>query len=368
MSVHHLASVTLPDAFPLRRDPPQTSEILNADSFWANYDSRTLIYDCVYAPSRRTLTLYTPKAYNLKSLFDQATFKLDSQPLNHGRWITSRHLDMLRFSDVQAGQNLHCVFPNFSTNVRINTTDITLARRNALYTMSRDNDLSWIADWAAFHQKMHGADAIVLCDNGSESYTPAQIDEALAQVPGFKAIRVVAAPLPFGPRAGDCTKWSNAKFLQAAMMNLCKDRFLSRARVILNLDVDELAVSTTGESIFDATAASRFGHITFPGYWRHATADAPRHRDHIYIQPNESHCPTKYTLRPDSFLARFPMHVHSLSKINRKLFLQPKRFHFLHCRSISTSWKVDRSPDTVRALTADPDAQQIFKTAFGANT
>ena len=38
------------------------------------------------------------------------------------------------------------------------------AGRNCLVTLSRNNDLRWIRDWAAFHVREHGAEALLLFD------------------------------------------------------------------------------------------------------------------------------------------------------------------------------------------------------------
>ena len=49
------------------------------------------------------------------------------------------------------------------------------AGRNCLMTLSRDNALDWIRDWAAFHVREHGADAVLFFDNGSTDYRPEEI-------------------------------------------------------------------------------------------------------------------------------------------------------------------------------------------------
>ena len=54
-----------------------------------------------------------------------------------------------------------------------------------IFTINKDNDLAWIADWARFYVAEHGATAAVVYDNGSTDYIGRPLSGAtLAAVPG----------------------------------------------------------------------------------------------------------------------------------------------------------------------------------------
>jgi hypothetical protein len=230
--------------------------------------------------------------------------------------------------------------------VPINAIDQGLAGLNTIYTLSRDNDLNWLRDWARFHVEHHNLQAIILFDNGSTAYDLATIDKTLSAVSGIQQVRIINADLPFGPLNEDCENRTEAKFLQIAMLNLARDRFLPRCRAWLNLDVDELLISPKGENIFDATIKSLWGHLTFKGYWHYPDDNAAtpiKHEDHRFIRHGDAPCPTKYSLKPTGLFGNFALQVHCLEKINRKFNSAGDRFWFAHCHGISTSWKYKRT-------------------------
>jgi hypothetical protein len=230
----------------------------------------------------------------------------------------------------------------------INPIDHGCDRLNTVYTLSKDNDLGWITDWARFHVRHHNLQAIVLCDNGSTAYDLDRLDQTLQAVPGIQQVRIISADLPHGPLNVDCTHRTEAKFLQIAMLNLARDRFMAGCRAWLHLDIDELLLSPTHESIFDATVNDRWGHLTFPGVWHYppANADPVTYNDHRFVRDGDAACPTKFSLRHDSVFGDFALQVHSLEKVSRKFKLAPHRFWFMHCHGISTSWKYARTvPD-----------------------
>ncbi len=346
MSVHHLSTIRLDPAAGYRRDPPKGVAV-KADSFWDRYDSQTLIYDAIHCARSKQVRVFLPRTLNFRKLITAATFKIDGTPYVKLQWRKWRHHELLVFNGVPKAEALSVSIDGKAFDIRINPVDPDLSDLTCLYTLSKDNDLDWIRNWVRFHVIHHGLEAIVIFDNGSKNYTLDALDTALRSVPGIKAVRIVNADLPHGPLNKDCTNRSDAKFLQVAMLNLARDRFLSHAKSWLTLDVDELLLSPTAESIFDAVDRSRWGHLTFPGIWHYPNeADATRYQNHRRIRPNDAPSPTKYALRPAGPFGDYALQVHSLERIHRKFSFAPKRFWFMHCRGISTSWKYARAlPD-----------------------
>lgn len=343
MSVHQLSSIRLDPEAGHRRNAPK-GVVVKADSFWDRYDSQTLIYDAIHCAQRRELRLYLPRTLNYKGLLASATIKVDDKPQTQIRWRKWRHHEVLIIRGLSTAKTLSIILDDQTHTIPIHAVDIGLSDLNCLYTLSKDNDLDWIKDWARFHVIHHGLEAVVFFDNGSTRYHADELDATLRTVPGLKAVRVVAANLPHGPLNQDCTNRSDAKFLQVAMLNLARDRFLSRARSWLTLDVDELLLSPTRESIFDAVEQNRWGHLTFPGIWHYPDeSDTRNYQSHRSIRPGDAPCPTKYALRPSGPFGNFALQVHSLERIHRKFSFVPKRFWFMHCRGISTSWKYTRA-------------------------
>lgn len=361
MSVHTLSTITLPADAGYRRDAPQRTKI-KSRSFWDRYDSQTLIYDCYHDPVRQQLTLLMPRSFNFAGLIKKAVFQIDGQTLPRPKWRRWRHHETLTFKGIATAQSLTVQFDDLHLTAAVNAVDRGLDGLNTAYTLSRDNDLQWIKDWAQFHVAHHNLQAVVLFDNGSTAYDVHAIDSALTSIAGIQAVRVVKADRPYGPLNSDCTHRSEAKFLQVAMLNLARDRFMSRSRALLHIDIDELLVSPTGENVFDATVKDRGGHLTFPGIWHYPTTDTANitHASHRLIRAGDSPCPTKFALNPQSILGRAALQVHSLERIHRKFRFAPARFWFMHCHGISTSWKYARtSPEGEFSPASDTTFQAL---------
>ena len=342
----------------LRRDPPPQCRVLRPE-FWAAYDSTTIAYDAQYDPADRRLRLYCPRLFNLAAHLKAADLRADGTPLRLGRIRSSRHLDIAEYRCAEAPRHL-TVGDRPLTCATVERAPLTGAR--ALITMSRDNDLTWIADWVRFHQRMHGTDTLILSDTGSTAYSTADLAAALAPL-GLAHLFIVAAPFRFGPLNPDSTNRSRGDFLQPCLLTLLRDRFLSRAAGILVADVDELVVPR-GRTIYDALQ-SPLGHLTFPGVWRYPAPDEQtNHRSHRMQRPGDAPCPTKYALRPTGPLGRRPMQVHHLGGVPRRL-IPSGGFYYLHCNGISNSWKYDRSRG-ITGLAPDADTARILDEGFAA--
>ena len=358
------ATFTLPGHCGVRRDAPPRVSILE-NSFWDVYDSNTLVYDCIQTPGL-DIALVCPKVLNLREVFDRARFFADGEELTGRRWKLSRVHDVLTLRCRRPVSPLSIVIDGEAQSGPVNRADTeTFRGLDTIVTKSRNNNLEWIQDWLRFHNRMHGINGVVLIDNASDAYHHEQLAAALDEVPGYRARVLIRAPLKFGPLERHCTKSSLAKFLQVAVLNIVRDRFLLSARTMLNVDVDELVIGPTGVSIAEATANGFIGFKTFAGQWRHARpGKGPiRHADHFLADPSEKPCPTKYCLRPGTFVGRRELRVHSVAHLDRRLFAD-RRFHFLHCRQISTSWKYDRSSTPSDNLVEMAEDRALLAQAF----
>ena len=343
----------------LRRDPPPRAKILKPDVFWQSYDAHTLAYDAQFDPVDRRLRLYGPRAFQLAKTITSAELRSDQGQHRFLRQQTSRQLDIFDFA---------CeAFPNDlwadETPLTAHSVDRDRLRgARAVMTVSKDNDLDWITDWARFHSRTQGADTVVIADNGSTSYETRDIGEALSSI-GLSHVVVVAAPFKYGPRADQMTRSGRANFLQPCLLNLLRDRFLREAAGILVCDIDELVLPTS-RTIFEAIQGP-LGYLAFTGVWRHLDVGGAsvRHAAHTLRVPGEKACPTKYAVRPTGPLGRRPMQVHQLAGVPRRL-TPSGGFSYLHCSAISTSWKYARtslSSDMVK----DPETVAWLKAGLG---
>jgi hypothetical protein len=366
--IHTLSSVIIPKSLGMERNLPRRADptTQSTDAAWRNYDRRTLMYDAVHLSDAALVRLYLPRLLNFSRIMLGSRFVIDDKTVHPKPHKIYRRFETVDFKvGVDTPRLLEIFMPSGEQfQVCINSARPTLFQDcRVIYTMLKDEKLEWVQDWLQFHNRVHGADAVLIADNGSSRYSSTQLLAALEEVPGYRERSILSVPLPWGP-IGNASGVDDGKYLQTTLLNLSRDRFLSSAHGVLNLDVDELLLRRGKDSVFDRV--QRWGLVTFPGEWRYPTNTEgnPTHRDHLYRDPNDKPCARKYCFRPSSRLGRMCLSVHGLEKLNRKLFSGKRDFMFLHCRNISTSWKSDRSMAANSAMSIDAETADALTAAY----
>lgn len=339
-------------------------------AFIEQYDDRTLFYDCFTDPAAGAVTLLGPPLVNLEALLTEAELSVDGRPTS----IQSvTHLSRCSVTRLHArsGGVLHLRHPLFSGRVPIGRDYVAKLRGlNAIYTISRNNRLEWIADWLRYYVEMHGAEAVILSDNASTAYPPEALRETLAGIPGLRVAVILRAPYPFGPRAANATGYK-ALFLQRSLAELARLRFLAEARAVVNADIDELFYSKRGRSIFDATVQSKQGYVRANALWVYAKGRAThgyfRHADHSHVSLSGApKANRKWCVDPQGPMQGQQWLTHFIK--DRRDPVDPD-FILWHFRQVSTGWKYDRTAseiDLIRDETLISAMARAFSTSAAA--
>jgi hypothetical protein len=233
---------------------------------------------------------------------------------------------------------------------------------NAMFGISQNNRLQWVQDWIAFNVRVHGANAVILADNLSTDYQPAALRQAIDEVDGIECAAIIRARFPFGPTS---LKYQNALFLQRSLSELYRQRFLGQARAVINTDIDELFLSRSGRSIFDAAVESEMGYVRADAQWVYAGPDTPvdqvRHKDHLFrSESGKPKANRKYAVVPQGPMNGQQWLTHFLGKRSDPVDRDFKLYHF---RQLSTSWKEDRRSSDIE-LVPLPDLKALMDHAF----
>lgn len=337
-----------------------------SDAYDRGYDFKTLVYDTFHDPEGEQVVLLCPQLLNFEALIHEARFDLDGVPVVPHVQNLSRCSVVLLPCGAKIPQLLQITHPRFGGLLSVGASYLAdLARSNALYTISRNNRLEWIQDWLRYYVGVHGADTVVLSDNNSTDYAPADLRAAIAEVEGLRHAVILRARYPFGPTAETKAGYASL-YLQRSMAELIRRRFLGRARAVLNVDIDELFHSRSGQSVFDATATDPSGYVRADAQWVYASAPGPdgiyRHRDHGFVSASgKPKANRKWCVAPEGPEAGKQWLTHFIN--GRKDPVNPD-FIMWHCRQISTSWKLDRSANDEAELKPDDDVSEAFARAF----
>ena len=350
-----------------RRDPPPGSRVLGPE-FWTSYDGKTLSYLAGYRADDRRLILVCPPLFNLADDLQSMRFSTDSGALPSPVHRRRKRHDLLIFPCLQHPEWIAVEGPGISSRMAVLPDESKqFSGRNVIYTLSQNNDLDWIDDWLIWHNKTQGADAVVFVDNASTSYSLAQLCDRIASVSGYKAVRVLSAPFSYGARFGSESRSGAGQFLQVAMLNAAFRLICHSARGFLNLDIDELAVTSGTETVFDLAQRSMLGYVSLPGEWRHADESRrPRHADHGWLRQGDRPCAPKYCIHPGRLARLVTLRTHSVRPLPRLRWPQSKPFGFIHHSGITTRWSNLRSDSGEGQLIADPELRSRYTRVFGA--
>jgi hypothetical protein len=268
----------------------------------------------------------------------------------------------LVLQDVPADAALQITGPGGERAVYPGSTRPDLfAGRRCLLTISKNNRIDWIVDWVEFHVRTAGADALLLYDNGTTLFAPAALAEAL-RGSGLAVLVVVRWPFKWGPLGyviRHRRRHWDSNFGQIGMFEHARWRYLAQARAVLNLDVDELAVSNVpGSGVFDLVEADAGGYLCFEGLWVEHAPTLPsedrRHRAFLETNDPPSASPSKWGCVP----ARIPEGVnwatHALRTGHKTRFRGDRLTEdvvFYHFRGVTSGWKAERK----KSLEAERD-------------
>lgn len=353
MSVEKLSSLSIPDSAKLRRDWPRRLEFLD-ETFRAQYDRQTLFYDAFYDPENQSVRLIGPTfRETLRKVMHRAAFKIDGTIYPHEVLDVGGRTSAV---DIKCGPKpegrvrmFHPHMPNHRGLLIRDSEVDRFAGRNALVAVSKNNRLKWIRDWLEYHVDVHGADAVVLFDNGSDLYNFRHLRRTIERVDGIKDYAVLHAPFMFGP-IGKKRFHHNTRFFQLSMLYLAQERFLRRANAVLSVDIDELVLPSRAGSIFDAVKTAPNGFISIEGKWAYAARpkddDVLRHADHVLQRKGgDTEMGPKWCVDPSGPLKGHYWRLHGVTGTDRDF---SAGFRFLHCRQITTGWDYNRDFEPAR--------------------
>jgi hypothetical protein len=365
-----LKGIQLPDGSRYLRNLPGSKE--TDTDFVDAYDRHTLFYDAFYDADTGFITVVGPSFKRRTVMFlKSCVLKVDGVPVEktiHRISPRTGELEIQSPSDSpQTLRLLHQDAPKTRAQIPIGRSNHeAFAGKNALVAISKNNKLEWIKDWLDYYVNVHGANAVVLFDNGSDAYSLEDLTNTVNSVKGIETAEVISANFMFGPKGTDRTS-VNAKFFHLSMFHIANRRFLSKANAVLSVDIDELVTKPGSETIFEAVQNAPHGFLSIPGTWRYAQTsknetNAIRHGDHILKRVGtDATMGPKWCINPRGELAGRYWRVHGVAGARH---FYDHDYLFLHCRQISTSWDYDRRLESEDLFESAPEAA-LLSAAFG---
>jgi len=334
----------------------------------SKFETRCLVYDAFWHVDGRRILLVGPPPLNLWPQLRHARYlALPSRTPLRETYHTSASVMLTELAGAPPGTTaveMQLAHEKYELPLQQNASP-ALAGHRVLFTLSKDNELGWIREWAHYHAAIQGVDAVVLFDNGSSRYGTGEIVETLRGVNGIRHAAVMSLPYRYG--GTDLAVLSNpyyGLFLQIATMSIALRRYAARAAGLLNCDIDELAATPAGTTVFELARQSQHGLVVTRGQFIEAVptvppnGHVPTHRDYLSRRRDpltRLSRPRKWVLDPTrSWVADLNVHPYMHWIEGRPWFGKtqpPGTFHW-HFRGINTNWKENRT-DASHLTSAD---------------
>ncbi|MDF9749113.1 hypothetical protein [Arthrobacter sp. ES3-54] len=338
--------VILPSSSKTLRQPPRPAN-LQQSGYLDKFDAKTVFYDVFRDGS--DIVLSGPPLLNLQAILE-STQLMDE---NGARLRTT-------YGDLDRTQNSRVFDGSDSQFLSTSISDIDIsfpvapsltelfAGRKVLFTKSKDNELTWIRDWASFHVVHQGIDALLIYDNGSTKYSAEDVLDCLRGIEGLETVVVVNWPFLFGPQGGNWEGLRNAPwdsdFCEYGILQHARYRFLQESYGVIHADVDELVVSEDGRTVFEILEASPAPVIGYTGRWIEAAgaglAPVLRFKDFKYFDSRRARTTPKWSALTEGINDAKQWKTHHVEGVATERTESVLHRHFV---GISSNWKFDRT-------------------------
>ncbi len=373
IATEELRGLVLPEDSPVVRESPVPPEARDARHDWI-FDARTLFYDCVYLETERGFLFTAPPFGALWPVFRRG-LRVEGRPV---RWLWRRKFGRSEQAFLRAPRHAALSFEGAGLDeaIAIRTQRAeTFAGRKLLVTTSKNNDPEWIAQWARFHVQVHGADGLLLFDNGSTDYTLDELAAVLTPIAGLDVVRLVSVPFSFGGSVVVGETTHRLWYLQVGMLNLARRDMAAKAQAVLNADIDEFVLRDGALTIFEAASRAAVRGVMIAGSWVYPAPETPLpcppHRNTMRAVPDQA-CNRKWCAVPRGWSSRLGgWTAHAFGSWVLRGWRQNGRHHpdfrLAHCAGTTTGWKADSMrfdmPDQMRH---DPDLAAALAQGQGA--
>ncbi|MGF0540585.1 hypothetical protein ACQQ2Q_21530 [Agrobacterium sp. ES01] len=357
--VDYINPIVIPESVDAERRPPE-SIVQNFSGRLSRFDYKTIFYDAYVNHGGRGVRLCGPPLRNLSEYVASSVFRIDGNDISDNIRLKDESKKQKSRIVGRKGRELTVINEDFEISVPISLSDSrTFRSKNVLVTLNKDNLFSWIFTWASFYVKAHGVNALLIYDTGSTNYTADELCHMLSLVPGIEAVVVVHWPFVIGPFMERPGVKAEADYMQVAMLDHAREKYLSAARSVIHCDVDELIYSNSGVSICDAVQIAPNGAILVPGIWISSETVSSRrpliHCDFRHLDPTMDPCLPKWAFSPVRLSDGADLQVHRIGRIGP--LVADDRFRLAHFRGISTNWREYRtnydSPSQYSAVCED---------------
>lgn len=347
--ISKVSPVVIPSDLAVSRRAPRPLA-KRQDDYTDRFDYKTIFYD-IYLSGNRVV-FSGPPLLNLDSAMRLARFSLFGRerfdsPSFETLWKTQRTSIELNPQEIHGvdQRTFSIELGKLAVSGEIQPDEnLVFENRKTVMTMSKNNNLKWIQDWATYYNRCHGVDSVLIYDNGSTDYSLQELLEAIESVSGIEAAVIVDWPFKYGPGGINASTW-DSDFCQYSALEHARRRFVRTAAGLISVDIDELVVAEDKRSVFEHLQESKSGALLFQGRWiQNVTSVAstpPRFVDFRFYEKDGPPATKKWVIDPKRVPEKFQLNVHSFTK-GFEPDVPTGVFH-RHFVGVNSNWKKERT-------------------------
>lgn len=262
-----------PREWGFRREPRRPIELrrdyFGGMKFNDNFDWDNIWYDAVQIAPQAILLIGPPLYGAANSIASLVQITDPQGNLLNGSFIEMDRACLTVINSTQTVDHIKMLSNTGEVIIKVNQASSEFDNRKTMFTLQKDNPISWIREWMAYHQMNLGVDASLIYDNSSTSYSAESLEEQLRS-PGV-VVRVVRWDVPYGPQGFDCDYYNtwDSDYAQSTMFEHAKRRYLHDAAIAINADIDELLVlrTRTLDQVIADIHVSNLAGYSYKGVW-----------------------------------------------------------------------------------------------------
>jgi hypothetical protein len=357
---NQLSTIILPDDSDFKRDRARPKEFRHP-AYDQEYDFQTVLYDAFVSHDESEIIIPAPSFLNFDDVINPAAiapfapqgtiqkFSKKNWP-NYSEVILGADCEAIAKKESQPFLQLDLSDNhNFSIAVQKNHSDFFQNKRVVIAMLKFDYP-EWIKGWMEFYVRYHKADAFLIYNNASPFIDSQNIIDLANSIIGVDAIAVVDWPFLYGPQAEGSGCWDSV-FTKAGFFEHSKQRFLMRAKSVLNVDIDELVVMDNDFSVFEIVESFEDQYLLFHGIWASAPENIspqPENRRHSHykyhgrIDADTKQCPSKWAVVPEKCPKNAQWTTHDIQGMNYVTYPN-EQIRYRHFRNLNIGWKDDRT-------------------------
>ncbi len=356
----NLGTLTLDQSCPIKREILVPIEEQGPEHKTL-FDDDTLFYTMFHA-SKSSIRLFGPVLRNLEPYLRNSQYFLHgagericipSENINIDSTSLITTVDIHHSMDQPS--HLEIISEDLgSYKVAIPEHDLTyLKNTNVLMTLFKYDYPEWIVDWAHFHNKYHGATALLLFANNPTQTTISSLCALLEKNTDYEVVYIIDWCFKYGPQGKGWTRdldlfksrRQDSGFCQRGSFNYALHYILKDAKAVINADIDELLVTKNHQSIFTMLQNTATGYIRYDGKWvvegndvKEEPALEGRRHVQFYHERFDEKCPTKWALRISELKDTHTIRAHNIRGIKNAVKYKGHAVYY-HFLRINGLWK-----------------------------